>query len=43
MLYTFQAVPPPIIRNSKTVYTASGTVSKLYCYLRLSWKVVVKL
>ena len=24
MLYTFQAVSPPIIRNSKTVHTASG-------------------
>jgi hypothetical protein len=25
MLYMFQAVPPPIIRSSKTVYTASVT------------------
>jgi hypothetical protein len=25
MLYMFHAVPPPIIRSSKTVYTASGT------------------
>jgi hypothetical protein len=24
MLYMFQAVPPPIIRSSKTVHTASG-------------------
>ena len=34
----FQAVPPPIIRRSKTLYTASGTLSNLYCYLPLSWK-----
>jgi hypothetical protein len=33
---------PPIIRSSKTVYTASGTLSNLYCYLPLSWQVAVK-
>ena len=37
-LYMFQAVPPPIIRSWKTVYTASGTLSNLFCYLPLSWK-----
>ena len=26
-LYMFQAVPPPIIKSSKTIYTASGTFS----------------
>ena len=34
----FRWVPPPIIRSSKTVYTASGTLSNLYCYLPLSCK-----
>ena len=37
-----QAVPPPIIRSSKTVYTASDTLSHLFCYLPLSWQVAVK-
>jgi len=39
MLYMFQAVSQPIIRSSKTVYTASGILSNLYCYLPLSWKI----
>ena len=38
MLWMFQAVPPPIIRSSKTVCAASGTLSNFYCYLPLSWK-----
>ena len=38
MLYMFQVVTPPIIGCSKTVRTASGTLSNLYCYLPLSWK-----
>jgi hypothetical protein len=32
MLYMFQAVPPPTIRRSKTVYTASG-ICKLFVLL----------
>jgi len=28
MLYMFQAVPSPFISSSKTVFTASGTLSK---------------
>ena len=35
----FQAVPPPIIRSSKTVYTASGILSNHYYYLPLSMTV----
>jgi hypothetical protein len=35
-LYVFQAGSPPIIRSSKTVYTASGIV-KLFCCLPLAW------
>jgi hypothetical protein len=42
MLYMFQAVPPPIIRCSKTVYTASGTLSKLFYYLPRQWQVAEK-
>ena len=38
MLYMFHAVPPPIIRSSKTVCTESVTLSKIFCYLRRSWK-----
>ena len=36
MLYMFQAVPPPIIRSSKTVYTPSGTLSDLFCWSSIS-------
>jgi len=36
MLYMFQAVPPPIFRSSKTVYTASGIVNQYNCWL-LAW------
>jgi len=32
MFYVFQAVSPPIIRSSKTVYTASGYVKLACCY-----------
>jgi hypothetical protein len=42
MLHMFQTVPPPIIRSSKTVYTASDTLSNLYCYLPLSWQLALK-
>ena len=35
-LYMFQAVPPPIIRSTKTVHAASGIVNQ-YCCLLLSW------
>jgi len=31
MLYVFQAVPPPIIRSTKTVHTASGIVNQYRC------------
>ena len=34
----FRRSLPPIIRSPKTVYTASGTLSNLYCYLPLSSK-----
>jgi len=38
MLYMFQAATPPNSKSTKTVYTASGTLLKLYCYLPLGWK-----
>ena len=41
MLYMFQAVPPPIIRSSKTLYTASGTLSNLYCVHVLLYQIAV--
>jgi len=31
VLYMFQAVPPPIIRSTKTVHTASGIVNQYCC------------
>jgi len=36
MLYMFQAVPPPIIRSSKTVQTASG-MCQACLLLPLAW------
>ena len=41
MLYMFQAVPPPIIMSSRTIYkyTAMGTLSNLFCY---QWQVAEK-
>jgi hypothetical protein len=38
MLYMFQAVPSPIIRSSK-LYIQHRVLSRLYCYLSLSWKI----
>ena len=41
MLYMFRAVPPPIIRSSKTVHKASSTLSNVWqstrCYIYSFW------
>jgi hypothetical protein len=37
LLYIFQAVPSPIIRNTK-LYIQRQVLSNLYCCLLLSWK-----